>query len=203
MNLKAILLVFGLVAIVLFSPYESCFQSTSFSHDEVSDLFDSKTSYSILEKLKDFSEDNKIVNKVISLIEELFNNNNQSTEQEISGDSYDGYTLFTPEFTTKTLLINNDGETIHSWESNNIQGLPVYLLENGHLIRGCSSLRNSRFIAGGVTGRIEMYDWNNTLIWEFDYSTNNHCLHHDIEVLPNGNILMTAWEYKTAAEATC
>lgn len=116
-------------------------------------------------------------------------------------EPFEGYTLFTPEFTTKTLLINNDGETIHSWESNNIQGLPVYLLENGHLIRGCSSLRNSRFIAGGVTGRIEMYDWNDILIWEFDYSTNNHCLHHDIEVLPNGNILMTTWEYKTAAEA--
>lgn len=129
------------------------------------------------------------------------NNNNINQTKQLSIESYDGYTLFTPEFTTKTLLINNDGETIHSWESENIQGLPVYLLENGHLIRGCSLLRNPRFIAGGVTGRVEMHDWNNTLIWEFDYSTNNHCLHHDIEVLPNGNILMTAWEYKTAAEA--
>ncbi|GAH39341.1 unnamed protein product, partial [marine sediment metagenome] len=39
------------------------------------------------------------------------------------------------------------------------------------------------------------------LVWEFNYSNDQYCLHHDIEVLPNGNILMIAWEFKTIEEA--
>jgi hypothetical protein len=124
-----------------------------------------------------------------------------SNEMVINNDTFEGFTLFSPEFSTYTYLINNDGEIVHSWESNYIQGLPSYLLENGNLIRGCSRIDDARFVAGGVTGRVEMFDWDGDLIWEFDYSTNLHCLHHDIEVLPNGNVLMAAWEYKTAIEA--
>ena len=38
--------------------------------------------------------------------------------------------------------------------------------------------------------------------WHFDYNQPNQYLqHHDIEPLPNGNILLIAWDYKTDAEA--
>jgi hypothetical protein len=50
-------------------------------------------------------------------------------------------------------------------------------------------------------GILCLFDWDETLIWEFEYSTDKYCLHHDAEILPNGNILMIAWEYKTASEA--
>jgi len=133
----------------------------------------------------------------------IFNQNHYMNliQLKSTNEPYEGYLLFSPEFTTKTYLIDNEGETLHSWAGTYIQGLPVYLLENGNLIRGCSKLKNPRFISGGVTGRVDIQDWNGSLIWEFDYSTNQYCLHHDIEVLPNGNILMVAWEYKSVAEA--
>ena len=38
--------------------------------------------------------------------------------------------------------------------------------------------------------------------WEFAYDSPTHLAHHDFEVLPNGNILLIAWELKTEAEAT-
>jgi len=38
-------------------------------------------------------------------------------------------------------------------------------------------------------------------VWEFTLSTSEHRLHHDVAVLPNGNVLMIAWEAKTADEA--
>jgi Arylsulfotransferase (ASST)/PKD domain len=118
-----------------------------------------------------------------------------------SSDPFNGYILFSAEYSTKTYIIDLDGEVVHSWDSKYIQGLPVYLLENGDLLRGCSKMDNTRFVAGGFTGRVEKQDWNGSLLWEFDYSTDQYCLHHDIEPLPNGNILMVAWEYKTPAEA--
>jgi hypothetical protein len=100
-----------------------------------------------------------------------------------------------------TFLINNQGEIVHSWKSDYILAHGVYLLENGNLIRSDLPKPNPRFISGGVGGRVEMFDWNGTLVWEFEYSTLEYCLHHDIEVLPNGNILMIAWEYKSYSEA--
>ena len=124
-----------------------------------------------------------------------------SYSQFSNNEPFEGYTLFSPEYSTKTFLIDIDGEIVHSWDSNYIQGLPVYLLENGNLIRGCSKFDNPRFVAGGFTGCVEIFDWNRVLLWEFDYSTDQYCLHHDIEVLPDGNVLMIAWEYKTRIEA--
>ena len=115
--------------------------------------------------------------------------------------SYEGYTLFAPEYSTNTYLIKNDGEIVKKWASNNIQALGVYLLENGNLIRTCLPWLNTVFTEGGVTGRVEIFNWNGTRIWKFDYSNSQHCIHHDIEVLPNGNILMIAWEYKSFSEA--
>jgi hypothetical protein len=39
------------------------------------------------------------------------------------------------------------------------------------------------------------------LDWAFGYSNQHHCQHHDIDPLPNGNILLVAWEKKTWDEA--
>jgi hypothetical protein len=115
--------------------------------------------------------------------------------------SYEGYTLFTPEYFTDTYLINNSGDIVNKWESKFIQGTSCGLLENGNLIRTCMAKVNPTFIIGGTTGRMEMFNWEGDLIWEFDYSNDEHCLHHGFEVLPNGNILMISWEIKSAAEA--
>ncbi len=113
----------------------------------------------------------------------------------------DAYTLFAPEYSGITYLIDMGGNVTHSWESNYIQGLSVYLLEDGELIRNCLPGINPTFIGGGITGRVEKHDWYGELAWEFEYFTEKNCLHHDFEVLPNGNILMIAWEYKSGEEA--
>jgi hypothetical protein len=115
--------------------------------------------------------------------------------------SFDGYTLFTPECSKNSYLINNNGEIVHEWRSNTMQGLAVYLLENGNLLRTDLPGAHPTFFGGGVTGRAEILDWNGTLVWYFEYSTDQYCLHHDVEMLPNGNILMIAWERKTNSEA--
>lgn len=115
--------------------------------------------------------------------------------------SSEGYTLFAPELSTQTYLIDNHGNIMHSWKSNYVQALGCYLLKDGSIIRTCLSDLNPIFWAGGLGGRVEIIDRNGILVWGFDYATDTACLHQDIEVLPNGNILMTAWEYKSEEEA--
>ena len=89
----------------------------------------------------------------------------------------------------------------HMWKGNHRQVLPVYLLENGNLLRSTSGFMGRvSFLTGGFTGRVEMLSWEGELIWEYSYSSRNLCLHNDIEPLPNGNILMSVWEYKTRDE---
>jgi hypothetical protein len=121
---------------------------------------------------------------------------------QYEGDPCDGYTLFAPMTDKTTYLINNDGEVVFSWESDYRPRMSAYLLENGNLLRMANLGGNPTFgSGGGASGRVEEIDRDGNVVWEFEYSSSLHLLHHDIEPLPNGNVLMIAWEYKTAVEA--
>ncbi|MCK5743917.1 MAG: aryl-sulfate sulfotransferase [Caldisericia bacterium] len=113
-----------------------------------------------------------------------------------SQGAFEGYTLFAPLSTTNTYLINMEGETIHTWEGGANPGNSVYLLENGNLLRTESSRTkgNQDFPKGGAGGKVKMINWDGEIVWEFVHSSPDYLLHHDVEVLPNGNILMIAWE---------
>jgi hypothetical protein len=114
--------------------------------------------------------------------------------------AFRGYTLFAPMSYEVTYLIDNEGRLIHSWPSEYKPGLAAYLLENGDLLRTCRT-PNARFNgAGGRGGRIERIDWDGNVAWSFEYSTDQYCLHHNIHLMPNGNVLAIAWEYKPRAE---
>ncbi|WP_452597363.1 aryl-sulfate sulfotransferase [Pontimicrobium sp. MEBiC01747] len=105
--------------------------------------------------------------------------------------SYDGLTLFTPVRSTETYLINNCGEVINQWSSTVTAGNAVYLLENGNLLRA-GKIANADITFGGVGGKVELYDWDGNLLWEYTYSSPTVSQHHDVFPLPNGNILMLA-----------
>ena len=114
--------------------------------------------------------------------------------------AWPGYTLFPPGFYTSSYLINDAGNLIHSWPSAYQPGQSAYLAENGHLYRSVM-LQNSVFNIGGTGGGVQEFDWDGTLLWSYTYSTTLHCQHHDFEILPNGNVLMIAWEYKSQSDA--
>lgn len=118
-----------------------------------------------------------------------------------TADSYDGYTLFAAIGSKTTYLIDNCGEEIHSWTSLYRPALSVYLLENGNLLRTGNTM-NSSFNSGGSGGVVEMIDWDGNVIWDYTLSSTTACIHHDIEYLPNGNILVISWDSKTATEAS-
>lgn len=112
-----------------------------------------------------------------------------------------GYTLYSVQNATSAQLLDTNGNTFHSWNLTGRTGYASYLLENGVLLRAVSKGGNS-FMGGPICGEVQKVDWNGNIIWDYIYSTTSYCSHHDICPLPNGNVLLIAYERKTAAEVT-
>ena len=60
---------------------------------------------------------------------------------------------------------------------------------------------NPTMNSGGVGGGVQYVDWDGDVLWEYVLSNNDYQHHHDVEPLPNGNVLMIAWERMSASEA--
>jgi hypothetical protein len=117
-----------------------------------------------------------------------------------STKAFNGYTLFAPKQNTMTYLINNEGRICHEWTASKYPpGQSVYLLENGDLLRTCE-VQGQLSTGGGEGGRIEEYNWNDSLVWQLDYSNDTCMQHHDVKRLPNGNTIMLVVEKKTVQE---
>jgi hypothetical protein len=108
-----------------------------------------------------------------------------------------GYILLSIIQSRDVMLLSNDGRVVNIWEGQHYLGQAVYLLDNGHLLRTVS-LDNNAYGPGGqwgfVNGRVEEVTWDGRLVWGFNYGDRRIVGHHDIEPMPNGHVLMVAFE---------
>lgn len=132
---------------------------------------------------------------LLSLLSALFFNTGQ-----IAAQAYQGYTLFGPNNSRNTYLVDMNNTVVKSWTHSKNGGYSAYLLPDGSVLRTASS-GSSSLNGGGAQGVVQKYSWNGALTWEYTYSTSTYRAHHDIEPMPNGNVLIIAWESKTAAQA--
>ncbi|HLP63017.1 aryl-sulfate sulfotransferase [Flavobacterium sp.] len=91
----------------------------------------------------------------------------------------DGYVLISPSRNNEVFLINPCGEKVNQWTFTETPGATCYLLANGNLLRAGKE-------------NLEIRDWENNVIWSYPTTANGIEQHHDIEPLPNGNILCIA-----------
>ncbi len=82
-----------------------------------------------------------------------------------------------------TYLLDTAGLILHTWDHGSNTKHPGYLQDNGDWIL--------------VRRGIKRYNWDGDLVWEY----NNTEAHHDVAVMPNGNVLLLIWGFKTQAEA--
>jgi hypothetical protein len=115
--------------------------------------------------------------------------------------AYNGYTLFSPLQSTSTFLIDMNGRVVKTWETDSTPASLAYLLDNGNILRAGLAPNPSYGRGAGVGGKMQEFNWNGDLVWDFSYGTATVTQHHDFKRLPNGNVLMVAKERKTAAEA--
>jgi hypothetical protein len=111
----------------------------------------------------------------------------------------EGQILYSPLFSTNTYLRESTGMLNHTWHSSYFPGSMVKWLGDGTILRSIRTGGGPPM--GGAGGGIQKVEWDGTVFWDFRYNTDGLRTHHDIELLPNGNVLMIAWETKTRSQA--
>ncbi len=116
--------------------------------------------------------------------------------------AYDGYTLMSPCASRTAFLLNLKGEIVHRWEADCPTSGSMILLKNGNLLRLGPRERSPRFHGPGVGGgRLEEIDWDGNVVWRYLLPGMERWLHHDVEALPNGNLLLITWQHLEPKEA--
>ena len=117
----------------------------------------------------------------------------------------DYYTLF--QLTGgpgQTRLIDSAGSVLHTWDSNISapSGTSAYLREDGLLLRAGQrgGVPAGAFLPGSW-GTVQLVEMDGTVVWEYTQQVPGELtFHHDLKPMQNGNILVTVWEFLSAAE---
>ncbi len=112
-----------------------------------------------------------------------------------------GYVLFNPSLSDTAYLVDNDGQVVHVWKTPYAPGGDLELLPNGNLLRGSRDPEMLGFKAGGTGGILQELAWDGNVAWEWKLSDAGRVQHHDVTALPNGNVLLLAWEVKSPEQA--
>jgi len=104
----------------------------------------------------------------------------------------EGYALVFSFTSNGVYLLDNCGLKVHEWQTENTT-VTAYLSDNGDLIKTSPDPDNV-FGANGQHGIISRFGWDGEKQWEYKISTDSLILHHDIELLPNGNIMCMGWQ---------
>ena len=110
------------------------------------------------------------------------------------------------------ILVNDAGNNYVYLMAKNARVLHQWNLKGGDLGNDCFYLKDGRLLAmvesddpkillGGYGGKVQLLQADGKELWSFVHSTEDYILHHDAELLPNGNILAMTWERYTAKEA--
>jgi len=122
---------------------------------------------------------------------------NTSTAQK-----YNGYTLYSQMNGSTATLMDTNQTTFKTWTGLSANtGYSAYLMPGGTLVRAAKATGVS-FTGGPICGKVQKHDYAGNLIWDYTYSTTSYCSHHDICPMPNGNVLIIAYERKIAADVT-
>ena len=135
--------------------------------------------------------------------------NEEEIEVEIAnGISYydstkvsSGLILINDAADNSVYLMNKNGQTVYEWPLHDERlGNDAFLLPSGKILAMLET-PNPDIGFGGVGGKVSILDKEGNAEWSFTYATENHILHHDAVMLPNGNILTMIWERKTSLES--
>ena len=94
------------------------------------------------------------------------------------------------------------GGIVYEWDLPSGIGNDVELLEDGRLLGIMKDENANQDISfGGYGGKLQFVRPDGSVEWNFDISTNELLCHHDVELLPNGNVITLVWEQMSVEEA--
>ncbi|WP_157560227.1 aryl-sulfate sulfotransferase [Kordia algicida OT-1] len=101
---------------------------------------------------------------------------------------------------TSAALLSKTGQEVHEFTFDEPLGNDFEILPNGKLL-GLFKAPNAQINFGGYGGIVKIMNLNGEVEWEYTLSNDNFILHHDVEMLPNGNVLLLVWERILEADA--
>ncbi|MDH5608627.1 MAG: aryl-sulfate sulfotransferase [Cyclobacteriaceae bacterium] len=112
-----------------------------------------------------------------------------------------GFVLAVEGGSKQSYLLDKSGTKLFTWNFSSSLGNDFELLPNGMTL-GMFKKENPVFsFGGGYGGYIKLINPDTTIQWQYEYASENYLAHHDVVMLPNGNILFLAWERINAHEA--
>lgn len=111
------------------------------------------------------------------------------------------YLLIYPEQQSTAFLLDACGQIVHRWEDNDFGARPgavAYLLPDGRLLRAkryAPLFEGPTFGSGGAGGVVELVSWDNEVLWTYVVADSTERQHHDVHYLPNGHILILAYDF--------
>lgn len=107
----------------------------------------------------------------------------------------------------RTFLMDEEGNTVHEWPATNrlSEATVSYLLDDGTLMRTSSPhswiVMDGQFPIG-ANGTLSLHGKDGAILWEWShFNLGDETLHHDYEIMPNGNILLICYDLVTSEEA--
>ncbi|WP_250434831.1 aryl-sulfate sulfotransferase [Hanstruepera flava] len=94
---------------------------------------------------------------------------------------------------TKSYLLDKAGFKVYEWELDTRLGNDLEILPDGRLI-GMFKVNDPIFTFGGGGGIVKILNIDGSVDWEYEYASENYIAHHDVELLPNGNVMFLVWE---------
>ncbi len=121
--------------------------------------------------------------------------------QQLNPDKIDdNFILVNDAGANRAYIMDKNAQLLHEWEFTNNIGNDVFVLPNGNLLASLES-DDPKVKLGGQGGRLQIIHPDNTVSWDFIYSTPEAETHHDAELLPNGNVLAMVWGKRSKEEA--
>ncbi|GAB2780288.1 hypothetical protein GCM10010465_28590 [Actinomadura fibrosa] len=96
--------------------------------------------------------------------------------------------------------MDKEKQNVFEWQLQSGIGNDCFLMENGKLL-ALLQAEDPAIEFGGYGGKLQIINPDFTVEWEYMLSTESEIAHHDIEMLPNGNILAIVWARISAQEA--
>lgn len=105
-----------------------------------------------------------------------------------------GYILAIENGKKTCYLIDHLGQKLRTWNFELPLGQDAELAPDGSLY-GLFQVPdpNKDMTFGGKSGLVRKINTSNQVVWEFKISSDNEITHHDLELLPNGNLLVLVW----------
>lgn len=112
---------------------------------------------------------------------------------------FDGYALYNTNNSTTARLINSSQQIAYTWNCPSTYSYAMAMKANGNLVRTAVNSSN-QINTAAVSGLVQELNPQGQVVWSFTYSSADYVTHHDMCLMPNGNVLLLAYVRKTLSE---